>query len=361
MTLRNVAIVLTLVFTAALPVVAAESSLDPPHPIEMMLFANPPEVPPGAILFVETAVINNQPVPLDFTLWGEILRDGETVLDIEPLPGQLYEWEDHLFVQPVAIPGDLELGPCLLVMHLSTGDSGEVLTRERPIEVKFPPPVRATMEVTPRIIHPWIDIYANLLVANMAPEPIELGYQAFVTHHGRPVTGTEEEYVTLDVGGHEIIPIFIDLPEGLLPGSYGVHVTTGVDSLRWRTAMDVFEVVLPSPVHMMLFVNPHRVEPGQTAYVSALLRNESEESTVFQLWGSVMHREILYQEFAPVPVALEPGEERLVALPVPVIEAAPFGRYKVRMSIGPEVGREWMAAEAFFSVKEAPGGPQQTE
>lgn len=132
----------------------------------------------------------------------------------------------------------------------------------------------------------------------MAPEPIEIGYQAVVTHHGRPVTETEEEYVTLDVGGHELIPIFIDLPEGLLPGTYGVHVTTGLDSLRWHTATDNFEVVQPSPVHMMLFVNPMRVEPGQTTYVSALLRNESEESAVFQLWGSVMRREILCQEFA---------------------------------------------------------------
>jgi hypothetical protein len=111
---------------------------------------------------------------------------------------------------------------------------------------------------------------------------------------------------------------------------------------------------------MMLFVNPIRVEPGQTAYVSALLQNESEESAVFQLWGSVMHREILYQEFAPVPVVLEAGEERVVALPVQVIEAAPFGRYHVRMSIGPEVGRDWMRAEAFFSVRNAPGGPQNT-
>lgn len=324
-------------------------------PVDLTLYCNPPEIPPGGTLYGEAVVRNNRPQPVSFVMWGGIFMGDELLLEIEPVPGFLYAWDEHLFPIPINIPEEFELGEYRLEINVGPNQEEIWKTDRRQFWVKFPPPIKAFLETSPKTIWPWLDVYANLLLANMIDETLDFSYRGVVLHNDVIVAEIEEEEVILEAGEHTMIPIFIDLPEDLLTGIYNVCLTIGPDSLRWLTVRDYFKVKFPSPIELGLFVNPMKVAPGEMVWASAIVRNETEENKRFVVWGAVTHQEILYLEFSPVHVFLEPGEERLITFPIPIVELSPFGIYRTRVVIGPEVGRDWTAAEALFWVREGDG------
>lgn len=356
------------VFLALAALGASFVALDSPRasspgysPVGLALYSNPPEVPPGGTLYAEAVVTNKEPVPLDFQIWGGVFSGDELLIEIPPVPGFLYAWGEELFPVPALIPLDMALGEYRLVISVGASPEEVWVTQEKPFLVKFPPPVKASLHVAPRVIFPWMDVWANLFAGNMTPEPLEFTYRGIIMHENRIVAEIPEGDVSLAGGESTVVPLFVDLPEGLVPGLYRIHITLGQGDLTWLVIPGGFEVTHPSPVGLSVFVNPLRLGPGETAWVSAIVRNESEERLEFRLWGSVTHREILYKEFLPIPVELAAGEERLIPLEVEVIEAAPEGAYRVWIAVGPEVGIDWMVAESKFWVKREGRRPGRTD
>jgi hypothetical protein len=346
------ALLLLVLTVLSLSFCSSAQAVEEHPPIGFLVFCNPSEVSPGVTLYGEAVVSNGRPHPVSFVIWGGIFVEDELVLEIEPIPGFLYAQDEHLFPIPIQIPEDFEIG--LYRLELFVGPNpDEVWKRDgRPFMVKFPPPVRAALETLPGTIRPWQDFYANLLIVNVANEDIDLDYNGVIRHHNQIVAEIEGDWVTLGIDQTIMIPILVDLPDDLLPGRYEVLISIGQEELRWMTVKSPIEVTMPSPVRLGLFVDPARVIPGGVAWTTAILRNDMDERVSFLVWGAVTHEAILYLEFAPIHVVLEPGQERLLILPIQIVDFSPFGLYRVRLAIGPEVGRDWMTADEFFWVRD---------
>ncbi|GEM_PF-6735779 len=361
MTRRKTSVVLVL---AAL-VLGISSSLaasSEHSPVRFRVFCNPQFVAPGGTIYGEADVENNRPEPTGFVIWGGVFQGDELLIPIEPVPGFLYAWDEHLFPIPIDIPDDFDIGEYRIQLNVGPNQEEVWMSDGKPFQVKYPSPVRATLDVTPKVIHPWIDVYANLLLVNTSDEAQEFKIDGIVKHNETVVAELDEEWVTLEAREHLMKPIFVELPDDLLPGRYTVFVTIGTDDAGWLTTASSFEVVFPSPVGLQLFVDPQRVRPGGMAYASAIVHNWSDERVAFQMWGSVSHNDILYLEFFPVHVELDPGQERLISFPIQIVELSPLGLYRVRMAIGPELGRDWTGAEALLWVKgDGSGKPPLSE
>jgi len=350
MSLKNTASVFSVCILAVSLFSPLSASMHPP-PVELAVYCNPPEVPPGATLYGEAVVSNNEAFPLGFVIWGGIFEGDELVEEIGPVPGFINAWDEHLFPIPVHIPQHFELGRYRIELAVGP-EFGQTWRRDsRLFSVKYPPPIKAALDVTPGKIGPFMDIYASLSVGNMTEDDLEFSYRGVVKHNDNIVAHIEEEWITLDAGSHAIVPISIDLPGNLFPGIYRVVLDLGHDEIVWLTTSATFDVVLKSPVGLRVFVNPFRTHPGETVWASALLRNETGETVAFKVWGAVTHREILYKEIFPQPIVLGPGAEFMAVFPIDIAGFSPFGLYNVKLAIGPDIGREWTMSETFFWVR----------